>query len=140
VGDPINPKTITGKGKMLRSEQRNQPPEIRRYRLHGAIVATLWTIAALWTVVDPLTGSHVDSTSRLMRSVSLLLVSAACTTLIVWLIQSGGTGRGSPVPGYPATRAFEIGYHAGRADALNESRPSLTVVTPLSRPTGQTGT
>jgi hypothetical protein len=117
--------------------QRSQPPETHpTHRVHGGIVAALCVATALWVAVDPLTGSHADSTSRLMRSISLLLVSAACAALIVWLIQRGGGQSGD----YPATRAFELGYHAGRADALNEQRPSLGVVTTLPSSTGRTGT
>lgn len=122
---------------MLTAEQRSQPPENHRpYRMHGGFVVALCTIAALWIVVDPLTGSHVDSTSRLMRSVTLILISAACTAVIAWLFQQRTETR----PDCSATRAFELGYHAGRADAQNESRPSLGVVSEFPSSPGRTGT
>jgi len=73
-----------------------------------------------------------------MGDVSLLLVAAACTVLIVWLMQ-----RVIPMPsgtGYTADRAFELGYYAGRADALNENRPSLGVVAEFPSSAGRTGT
>lgn len=98
---------------------------------------TLCTLAVLWVSVNPLTGSHSQSVSRWMTGMSLLLVSAACTVLIAWLIQRGTTEpRGTD---YASDRAFELGYYAGRADALNESRPSLGVVSEFPS-AGRTGT
>lgn len=104
-------------------------------RLPWGVVAALWGLAALWIIIGPLTGDHANATSRCMQNVTLLLVSAACTTLVVWLIQLLVI-----VPHNTTTRSFELGYYAGRSDALNESRPSLSVVAPLPGRHGQTGT
>lgn len=70
-----------------------------------------------------------------MQNVTLLLVSAACTTLIVWLIQYLVIE-----PQKLGDRKFELGYQAGRADALSEMRPSLGIVAPFPNRHGQTGT
>lgn len=122
---------------MLGSEQRGKPPENgQSRRIHWSVVAALWALAALWISVDPLTGSHSDYISRWMGDVSLLLVAAACTVLIVWLMQ-----RFTPEPqrsDCAADRAFELGYHAGHADALTESRLPLGLASefPSARRTG----
>lgn len=97
----------------------------------------LWMLAVLWISVNPLTGSHSQPVSRWIAGTSLLLVSAACTVLIVWLIQRGAHEPQGAM--YAADRAFELGYHAGRADVLNESRPSLGVVAEFPS-AGRTGT
>ena len=82
-----------------------------------------------------MTGDHSNAVSREMQNITLLLVSAACTTLIVWLVQYLVIE-----PRNIGDRKFELGYQAGRADALNEMRPSLGVVTRLPDRHGQTGT
>lgn len=104
-------------------------------RVHGAVVAATWALAAGWILIDPLTGTHSSPTQRWMENIALLLVAGACTTLIAWLIQSLVIQ-----PRNTSERAFELGYYAGRADALSESRPSLGLVTPLSDRHGRTGT
>lgn len=103
--------------------------------IHWGVVAALWGLAALWIIVGALTGNHSNATSRAMQNVTLLLVSAACTTLVVWLIQYLVIE-----PQRLGDRKFELGYQAGRADVLNESRPSLGVVASLPDRHGQTGT
>lgn len=92
-------------------------------------------MAAVWITVDPLTGTHSEPTTEWMQNISLLLIAAACTTLIGWLIQFLVIG-----PHNTEARSFELGYLAGRADALNESRPALGIVSELSRHNGRTGT
>lgn len=115
---------------------QSQPPEPpRRRSLHWGVVVTLWVVAALWIIVDPLTGTHASPTQRAMENVALLLVAAACTAQIVWLIQYLVIA-----PHNTGTRSFELGYYAGRADALNESRPSLGLVSPFPGSDNQTGT
>lgn len=104
-------------------------------KIHWKVVAALWAIAALWIIIGPLTGDHSNSVSRAMQNVTLLLVSAACITLIAWLIQYLVIE-----PQNTSTRSFELGYYAGRSDALNESRPSLGVVATFPHSSGQTGT
>lgn len=99
------------------------------------MVAALWGLAALWIAISPLTGDHSNAVSRGMQNIALLLVAAACTTLIVWLIQGLVID-----PQNRNGRSFELGYQAGRADALNESRPSLGVVASLPDRNGRTGT
>ena len=103
-------------------------------KLRGGVVAALWGLAALWISISPLTGDHANATSRWMQSITLLLVSAACTALVVWLIQYLVIE-----PQKLGDRKFELGYHAGRADALAEMRPSLGVVTPFPDRRGRTG-
>lgn len=107
------------------------------------MVAALWGIAALWICINPLTGDHANATSRWLQSITLLLVSAAGTSLVVWLIQYLVIA-----PQNDATigdRKFELGYYAGRADALNEVRalddlkPPLGLVTTMNGSTGRTG-
>lgn len=63
-----------------------------------------------------------------------MLVAAACTTLIAWLMQYLVIE-----PQNKNNRKFELGYQAGRADALDESRPSLSVVSPFPGQRDQTG-
>lgn len=99
------------------------------------MVATLWAAAALWIVIGPLTGDHSNAVSRAMQNVTLLLVSAACTTLIAWLMQNLVIE-----PQNVGDRKFELGYQAGRADALTEMRPSLAAVASLPDRHGRTGT
>lgn len=99
------------------------------------MVATLWGLAALWVTIGAFTGDHSNAVSRAMQNITLLLVSVACTTLVVWLIQYLVVE-----PQRRSDRMFELGYQAGRADALGESRPSLGVVAPLSDRRGRTGT
>ncbi|HEY0937148.1 MAG TPA: hypothetical protein VGD91_25840 [Trebonia sp.] len=99
------------------------------------MVAALSGLAALWIIVNPLTGNHANATNRWLQSVTLLLVSAACTTLVVWLIQYLVIK-----PHDISDRKFELGYQAGRADALTEMRPSLSAVASLSDRRGRTGT
>lgn len=99
------------------------------------MVAALWVLAVLWITIDPLTGTHSSPTQRWMENISLLLVAAACTTLIAWLVQHFVIE-----PQNTATRSFELGYYAGRADVAKESRPSLGIVASFPSSTGQTGT
>lgn len=117
------------------TSQNNASNFQRCRRLHGGVVATLWGLAALWISIGPFTGDHANATSRWMQSVALLLVSAAGTTLVVWLIQYLVIE-----PRNISDRSFELGYYAGRADALNESRPSLSPVATLPHSSGKTGT
>lgn len=117
------------------SGQRHALPLQRCRRIHGVAVVATWTVATVWILVDPLTGTHSSPTQRWMENVALLLVAGACITLIAWLIQSLVV---QPLNG--TTRAFELGYQAGRVDALTEIRPSLGVVTSLADRHGRTGT
>lgn len=98
-------------------------------------MAALWGLAALWIVIGPFTGDHGNAVSRAMQNVTLLLVSAASITLIAWLMQYLVIE-----PQRRDDRKFELGYQAGHADALNEVRPSLGVVTSLPDRHGRTGT
>lgn len=111
------------------------PSKRRRRRLPGIVVAILWVVAIGWICLEPLTSPHTLATMRWMNSVTLLLVAAACTTLIGWMVQSFVIE-----PNNTERRAFELGYVAGRYDALNEFRPALGVVTPLRGDRDQTGT
>lgn len=99
------------------------------------MVAALWALAVTWIVTDPLTGTHSSPTQRWMENTALLLVSAASVTLIAWLMQNIVAK-----PRNTADRSFELGYYAGRAEALTDSRPSLGVVAPLPGQHGKTGT
>jgi hypothetical protein len=102
------------------------------------VVAALWGLAALWIVVNPLTGDHSNATTRCLQSITLLLVSAAGTTLFAWLIQYLIIE-----PNNTSTRTFELGYYAGRADALamlDEYRAPLAAVSEFPALTGHTGT
>lgn len=116
-------------------QANTQPPARQRRRLHWAVVAALWVIAAIWIAVDPLTGSHTSVTNRWMMNVSILLIAAAATTLIGWLIQIMVIE-----PMNDERRIFALGYHAGRYDAQQEGRPVLGVVTSLPGQSGRTGT
>lgn len=118
------------------STSQNHVSSLQRCRrLHWGVVAALWGLAALWITIGPFTGDHANATSRWMQNVALLLVSAACTMLVVWLIQYLVIQ-----PQNTAGRTFELGYYAGRADALNEKRPPLGLVADFPSSTGQTGT
>lgn len=117
------------------SSQNHVPSLQRCRRLRGEVVATLWGLAVLWVIIGPFTGDHSNATSRCMQNVALLLVAAACTTLMIWLMQYLVIE-----PRNKNDRSFELGYHAGRADALAEMRPSLGVVVPLPDRHGHTGT
>lgn len=99
------------------------------------MVATLWGLSALWIAISPFTGNHSNAVSRAMQSITLMLIAAACTTLFAWLVLAVVIE-----PQRRRDRTFELGYYAGRADALSESRPSLGVVTPLPDRHGRTGT
>lgn len=119
-------------------EHENQPPTIRsrgrRRRLHWTVVAGLWLIAGTWIAIDPLTGAHSDATGRWMSNMSLLLVAAACTTLIGYLIQVLAIE-----PHNDRDRRFELGYYAGRYDALHEGRPALGLVSDIGGSHGNSG-
>ena len=99
------------------------------------MVATLWGLAGAWIITCAFTGDHSNAASRAMQNITLLLVSAACTTLVVWLVQYIVIE-----PQKLGDRLFELGYQAGRANALNESHPSLGVVTNFPVRRGRTGT
>lgn len=69
---------------------------------------------------------------------SLLLVAAACTMLIGYLIQVL-----TIEPYNDAGRQFELGYYSGWHDRSNEGRPALGIVTeldPQQRGGSRTGT
>lgn len=116
-------------------EANARPPARGRRRLHWTVVAALWTIAAAWIAVDPLTGPHSTVTNRWMMNVSILIIAAAATTLIGWLIQVM-----TIEPINDERRTFALAYQAGRYDALNEGRPTLGVVADLPGQRGRTGT
>jgi len=98
------------------------------------VVAALWGLAAAWITGGLFSGDHSNAVSRWIQSITLLMVSAACTTLIVWLMQ-----HLIIQPQNASDRRFELGYQAGRADALAEMRPFLGVVAQLSDRRGRTG-
>lgn len=72
----------------------------------------LWAVVTVWIIIDPLTGSHSDATSRGLRDVTFALVAVACAGLTTWLIQ-----HFVAAPRHTVDRAFELGYLAGCADA-----------------------
>lgn len=118
------------------SSDQSRVSNIQRCRkIHWGVVAALWGLALAWITVGPFTGDHSNAVSRWMQGVSLMLFTAAGSTLFAWLVQYLVTG-----PQGSGDRKFELGYYAGRADALNEMRPSLGVVTSLSDRHGRTGT
>lgn len=108
--------------------------------------AALWTLAALWISVDPLTGTHSGPVARWTGNIALLLVAAASSVLIVWLIRAGTPER--PRDEYTSVRAFELGYAAGHADATAElraedeasPRPVFDLITGTNGKTSRTGT
>ena len=117
------------------SSQKHAQLLQRCKKIHWRVVAALWALAALWIIIGPLTGDHSNSVSRAMQNVTLLLVAAACTTLIAWLMQTLVIE-----PQNLGDRKFELGYQAGRADALAEMRPSLAPVAAFPDRHGRTGT
>lgn len=81
-----------------------------------------------------------------MGNIALLLVAAASTLLIAWLVRPA-TPEQPKRDDYTATRAYELGYAAGRADVLdeqaretNESRPVFDLITGINGAGSRTGT
>lgn len=103
--------------KPIDSSQRSTNQQ--HHQLHWGTIAALWAAAAFSVIFSTLTAPRLSPAAQLREGASLALVAAACTLQAAWLFQ-----HLIPKLIPSVARSFELGYSAGRADALEEVPPS----------------
>lgn len=96
---------------------------MRTPHIHGSAVAGIWGIATLWVAVNPVINTHTLNTSRWVTSIAMLLMTAAATLSIGYLVQAAITD-----PRGTGNRMFELGYRAGRYDRQAEGQVHLRLL------------
>lgn len=90
----------------------------RGWRVHGATVIALWSIAAFWIALEVAFPPHRTEAILWRASTALALTASASSTMIMWYL-----ARIQVEPANDERRAFRIGYQAGYHDAAEGRKP-----------------